>query len=121
MEIGRRYVSADQVRTELHAGGLFFGLVYVQEIHVQSEGKIILTRKIVDGYRPMDGKQELSDINNFERTTVYTTNARGYIIFEVDGVHRTGTFTNDQKELFLIYCWSTKTKESWSEVYRKYA
>ena len=55
VEFNKKYQSGLIANTDLHAGGLFFCIIYRYCLNFFENGKVELTKKLVDAFRPMDG------------------------------------------------------------------
>lgn len=118
IQTNKVYQSELIAHTDLHAGGVFFGIVYSKCLKFESDGQVTLTNKIVDPFRPMD-PSDLTHLENYKATGKYSVNDRGYLICDFKEIFTTftGMFSiyNTDRLIFNIY--DDRLKKIWSEIY----
>ena len=119
VELEAVYQSELMANTDLHAGGLFFCIIYVNCLTFEKNGQVILTQKIIDPFRPMD-PYDVKQIENFKSMGKYYENDRGYLIcdFEDIFVKLTGMFTIKNPDLIVFHAFSKRLDKQWSELYK---
>ncbi|HLP12187.1 MAG TPA: hypothetical protein VK177_09675 [Flavobacteriales bacterium] len=117
MKIENTYTSGPLADTDLHAG-LFFGIIYTKTLSFHTDGKVILTKKVINSFSPMD----IVDIemkNNYKAEGTYFINKDGNLVckFESKFLEMTGTFTDDSQQTLIMHEYNNRIKMSWSAVY----
>lgn len=72
------YLSGYNASTDLHAGGIFFCILYKNSIVFHEGGKVTLTHTDIHPVRPMDDF-DVERIKNHQNEGTYTFNQRGYL------------------------------------------
>ena len=90
LKIKNKYTSGPLASTDLHAGGIFFCTPYVEHIEFLDNGKVELTRSVIEDFRPMNGAEDAESYNSFQLKGNYLINSRGYLTCEFDGWSFTG-------------------------------
>lgn len=119
LELKRRYLSCMDASTDLHAGGLFFCIIYQRCLQFFEHGRVELTNKIVDAFRPMDSA-DVEMMKNFKVTGKYWFNERGYLVCEFPDVSLTytGVATEKNENILPFYIYNSNHKISGSIVYK---
>jgi hypothetical protein len=112
------YVSVPIANTDLHAGGIFFCIVYEKIIRFNKDGSIQLTKRIIDPFRPMDDI-DIELINNYYQKGNYRFNDRDLIIcsFNEIDLELTGVVSSVNCNMLIFHAFDKKISRSWSEVY----
>ncbi len=75
----KEYKSGPKASTDVHAGGIFFCVPYEDKIKFRKDGKVELTKTVIEYYRPMDGQFEVDHINNYRLVGTYSLSKNKYI------------------------------------------
>lgn len=120
IEIDKIYQSEWIANTDLHGGGLFFCIIYANCLTFKKNGQVVLTKKIIDPFRPMDD-YDVKFIENYKCIGKYYQNDRAYIIcdFEDISVIFTGMFTTKYPETIVFNAFDRRLSRQWSEIYKK--
>jgi hypothetical protein len=115
----QKYLSAFIANTELHAGGLFFCIIYQNCLEFNANGRVTLTKIIVDAFRPMDD-QDVSHIKDYRIEGDYFFNERGYLICEFKDLFLkyTGLQTEKNENIIPFHIYDSRLLNRWSEVYQ---
>ena len=81
VELNKKYQSGLIANTDLHAGGLFFCIIYRNCLEFFENGKVELTKKVVDAFRPMD-ENDVSHMEHYKIEGKYSFNERFTIFIE---------------------------------------
>ncbi len=119
IELKRRYLSGMDASTDLQAGGLFFCIIYQRCLQFFEHGKVELTNKIVDAFRPMD-PADVEMLENFKLVGKYWFNERGYLVCEFSDVSLTytGLATEKNADILAFHIYNNSRKSSGSAVYK---
>jgi len=82
------FVTGPSAATELHAGGVFFCVLYRRELTFRSSGEVNLEFKILDDWRPLD--REAQSLESQSCVGKLSPNSRGYIEITFPGMNFTG-------------------------------
>jgi hypothetical protein len=104
--------------TELHAGGLFFCIIYKNCLQFFEDGKVEMTKIIIDAFRPMDDS-DVSHLENYKIIGKYSINDRGYLVCEFEDLFWTFTGLSTEKDSSIIpfNIYDNRLSKNWSEVY----
>jgi hypothetical protein len=118
VEFNKKYLSSLIANAELHAGGLFFCILYQNCLEFFSDGKVELTKKIVDAFRPMD-ESDIKHLENYQITGNYSFNDRGYLVCEFEDLFLefTGIATEKNSTIIPFVIYDNRLSKKWSEVY----
>lgn len=117
--MNKKYQSGLIANTDLHAGGLFFCIIYQNQLEFFENGKVELTKKVVEALRPMD-ENDVKHLQNFKIVGDYSFNDRGYLVCKFEDLF--WTFTGLSSEIdssiiaFNIY--DSRLQNKWGEVYK---
>ena len=117
--MNKKYQSGLIANTDLHAGGLFFCIIYQNQLEFFENGKVELTKKVVEALRPMD-ENDVEHLQNFKIVGDYSFNDRGYLVCKFEDLF--WTFTGLSSEIdssiiaFNIY--DSRLQNKWGEVYK---
>jgi hypothetical protein len=119
LEFEKKYLSSLIANTDLHAGGLFFCILYQNCLQFFENGKVELTKKVVDAFRPMD-QNDIRHLENYKIIGRYSFNDRGYLVCEFKDIFLTFTGLPTEKDLTIIpFCvYDSRLSIKWSEVYK---
>ena len=119
IEFNRKYRSSLIANTELHAGGLFFCIIYQNQLEFFENGKIELTKRVVNPLRPMD-ENDVKHLENYKIIGKYSFNDRGYLIcvFEDLFLTYTGFSTSKNEGVIPFHIYDSRLSKHWSEVFQ---
>ena len=83
------YSTGLMATTDLHAGGLFFCIIYRKVLHFRDNGEVVLCEKLVDPFRPMD-PVDVARIEKYRITGKYFKNGRGNLECQFEGLSMEG-------------------------------
>lgn len=114
----RIYQSQLIANTDLHAGGIFFGIIYRHCLLFTNDGQVIRTKHVIDPFRPMD-PTDVKHLENYQITGTYYLNDRGYLIckFEEIQITLTGMFTEKDPGTLVVHAFDSRLGKQWSEIY----
>ncbi|WNO03521.1 hypothetical protein [Rhodoferax mekongensis] len=115
MELNRPYFSGPLAFTDLHAGGVFFCVVYRECMRFEAMGRVTWWREVVDASRPY-----WEDVGKFEALTIngtYGRNDRGYLVCKFPNMEMTGAECDDATNLIAFYVWHSSQGLSESRVF----
>lgn len=115
--LGKKYVSSPIASTDLHAGGLLFGIVFIRILRFFDNEKVVLTKEVVDPFRPMD-HADVARINEFRTEGTFFENNRNYIECRFSEINQVfiGTSTNHSGKI-VFHCIDQRLARTWGEVY----
>jgi hypothetical protein len=119
IELNKKYLSSLMANTELHAGGLFFCILYQNCLEFFEIGKVVLTKNLVDDFRPMD-ENDIRHLENYKIVGKYSFNDRGYLVCEFEELFLTFTGQATEKDSTIIpfFIYDSRLSKRWSEVYK---
>jgi hypothetical protein len=119
IEINKKYLSSMIANTELHSGGIFFCIIYKNCLQFFENGKVELTKKIIDTFRPMDDN-DVKHLENYKVIGEHSINDRGYLVCEFDNLFWTFTGLPTEKDSSIIpfNIYDSRLSNKWSEVYK---
>lgn len=115
LTFGRPYATGPFARTDLHAGGIFFCVVYRDCIEFSDNGDARRWAEVMDGSRPFDN--EVEEIRNDTETGAWHVNELGYIVCEFKSRTLTGLPCTEAKELIAFNGYRVLDKRSFGVVY----
>ncbi len=118
MKIDKNYQSELIVSTDLHAGGIFFCVIYVNCLSFQENGEVVLTKKVKNALRPMD-PNDVKQIENYKSIGVYHRDQNGYWIcdFPEIFISLTGVPTTDKADVIVFHAFDKRLNKQWGELY----
>lgn len=118
VEVNKKYLSSLVATTDLHAGGLFFCILYQNCLEFFENGKVELSKKVIDAFRPMD-ENDVKHLENYRIIGDYSFSDRGYLICEFEDLFLkfTGLATEKDPTIIPFFIYSRRLSNSWSEVY----
>lgn len=99
--MNKKYQSGLIANTDLHAGGLFFCIIYQNQLEFFENGKVELTKKVVESLRPMDEK-DVKHLQNYKIVGDYLFNDRGYLVCKFEDLFWTFTGLSSEKDSSII-------------------
>lgn len=117
--MNKKYQSGLIANTDLHAGGLFFCIIYQNQLEFFQNGKVELTKKVVEALRPMD-ENDVKHLQNFKIVGDYSFNDRGYLVCKFEDLFWTFTGLSSEKDSSIIAfnIYDSRLQNSWGEVYK---
>lgn len=119
IELNKPYLSTLIANTDLHAGGLFFCIIYQNCLEFFDDGSVVFTKRVVDAFRPMDDT-DIRHIENFKIIGKHYMNDRGYLLCEFQDLFLTftGLATEKDKSMIPFHIYDRRLSNRWSEVYK---
>ena len=120
IELNKKYLTGPIANTELHAGGLFFCIIYQNCLEFLSNGDVIFTKKIMYAFRPMD-ENDVKHLEKYCITGKYYYNERGYLICDFEDllIQYTGLATENNPSIIPFHIYDKRFAGNRSEVYLK--
>lgn len=118
LTLNEKYLTGLTASTDLHAGGLFFCIVFKKCLVFSENGKVRLSNEVFDAFRPMDdGDAESMSGRYFEGRYFY--NDRNYLVCEFERIDLvlTGLSLDRHPDTLAFHAYNKGRKESWSEVF----
>lgn len=118
MKIEKTYKSELIANTDLHAGGVFFCIIYVNCLSFKKNGEVVLTRKVTNALRPMDSA-DINQIENYKSIGMYHEDSNGYLIcdFSEISVTLTGMPTTKSANMIVFHAFDKRLNKQWGELY----
>ena len=118
IELNKKYISELIADTDLHAGGIFFCIIYRKCLVFLDNGEVQLSKELVDPFRPMDD-EDVMRIKNYNHKGRYCLNNRQYLEchFEEIGLNLTGLPTKKDPAIIPFRTYNKRFGSSWSEVF----
>lgn len=119
IELNKKYQSGLIANTHLHAGGLFFCIIYQNCLEFFHDGKVELTKKVIDAFRPMD-ENDVRHLENYKITGKYHLNDRGYLICDFEDLfwRFTGLPTEKDNSTIPFHVYDSRLTNQWSIVFK---
>ncbi|UTN02834.1 hypothetical protein L0669_16025 [Flavobacterium bizetiae] len=119
IEMNKKYQSGLIANTDLHAGGLFFCIIYQNQLVFFENGKVELTKKVVEALRPMD-ENDVKHLQNFKIVGDYLFNDRGYLVCKFEDLFWTFTGLSSEKDSSIIVfnIYDSRLQNRRGEVYK---
>ena len=119
IEINKKYQSGLIANTDLHAGGLFFCIIYQNQLEFFENGKVELTKKVVEALRPMD-ENDVEHLQNYKIVGDYSFNDRGYLVGKFEDLFWTFTGLSSEKDSSIIpfHIYDSRLQNRRGEVYK---
>ncbi len=108
IQLGQKYCSGPIASTDLHAGGIFFCIIYHQVLKFLPQGVVTLTNEILDELRPMDD-YDVKQIVNSKQVGRFSINDRGYIYCEFEEFTLTGSFSTLHPTMLAFHRYNKNT------------
>ena len=117
IELNKKYLSGLKAHTDLHAGGLFFCIIYQNCLEFFESGEVAFTKKLIDAFKPMDA-HDVSAIENYNMIGEYFFNDKGYLECKFEFLELTGLPTEKDQSIIPFHAYDSRWPNSWSEVYK---
>ena len=105
IQFERAYKSGPKASTDIHAGGIFFCVLYEEIIKFWKNGRVELTKKVIENFRPMDGQSEMDEIDNFKLIGTYKLSDRAYIECNFEDFSMIGLPLEINKDILTFHCY----------------
>ena len=115
LTLDKTYQTGPLAQTDLHAGGVFFCVVYKECLQFGRDSQVRRWCEVIDDSRPFD--QEAKEIKALNELGSYHINARGYVTCEFDSLSLTGLPCRDAPDLLPFNAFHKASKCSYSLVY----
>jgi hypothetical protein len=113
--LDKPYQTGPMAWTDLHAGGVFFCVVYRECLQFGSNAHVRRWREVIDDSRPFhDEAQELRALNELGS---YRLNDRGYLTCEFESLCLTGSPCRHAPALLPFNAFHKTSKRTYSLVY----
>jgi len=118
IKLNETYQTGLLANNDLHAGGVFFSIIYVNCLTFLEDGKVVLSKKVIDAFRPMD-PQDLKFLENYRFVGNYYENERGYLVCNFEDIFTTftGLPTIDNPDVLTFQASDKRLLKQWGEVY----
>jgi hypothetical protein len=119
IEFNIKYLSSLIANTDLHAGGIFFCILYQNCLEFFENGRVELSKKVIDAFRPMD-ENDIIHLENYKIVGSYSFSDRGYLVCEFEDLFLTFTGLATEKDSTIIpfFVYDNRFSNKWSEVYK---
>jgi hypothetical protein len=116
--LNRKYLTGLTADTDLHAGGIFFCIIYRKCLLFLENGEVQLSNELVDAFRPMDNT-DVTLIQNYHHKGRYFLNDRQYVEchFEEINLFLTGLPTKTNPAIVAFHAYNKRFQSQWSEVF----
>ncbi len=118
IQFEKEYKSSPRASTDLHAGGIFFCVPYEEIIKFWEDGRVELTRKVIENFRPMDGQSEIDKINNFKLAGYYELSDREYIKCKFEGFWMIGLPLEVNSDILTFHCYHEINGSQFGDAFR---
>lgn len=117
MKTDQKYLSERIVDTDVHAGGLFFCVIYQNCLEFRADGKVLLTKQLVNAFRPMD-PADIKRLENYRVTGQYSVNERGYLVCDFGEIFLQYTgMEMESGKLIPFHVFDRRLSKQWGEIY----
>lgn len=111
----RTYRTGPQATTELHAGGIFFHVLYEECLQFRADGQVRHWFEVMDGSCPLDDEaQQMSEV---DETGTCAINQRGYLTCKLADFSYTGKPFGGRPGLLAFNVYNHASQHSFSCVY----
>lgn len=111
------YRTGPLAQTDLHAGGVFFCVVYRECLRFSPGGRVRRWCEVLDDTRPLDDEPE--QLRATDAVGSYRLNDRGYLSCVFPDLELTGLPCEQSPELLAFYVWRPQVGVSFSLVYTR--
>lgn len=116
VELNARYATGPMARTDLHAGGIFFCVVYCECLMFAPDGRVRRWCEVIDESRPFDNEHKALEATNIVGN--YRLNSHGYLECRFVDLELTGLPCERDRRLLAFYGWRPEYGTHFSIVYR---
>jgi hypothetical protein len=115
LTIDRPYRTGPMALTDLHAGGVFFCIVYAECLQFSADAKVRRWREVIDASRPFDNEEK--EMREFNEVGSFQINGRGYLTCQFPSLLLTGLPCRDADGLLAFNAWYKSSQQSTGLVY----
>ena len=108
LKIGVPYYTGPLAWTDLHAGGLFFCVIYRECLEFSTRGRVRRWCEVIDDSRSLDDEAEVLRATNVVGS--YRLNERGYLSCVFPDLELTGLPCDRMPEMLVFNAWRTKAQ-----------
>lgn len=121
LTLNERYSTGPAAITDLHAGGVFFAIIYKKVLVFSDDGVVVISRELIDPFRPIDD-QDVKTLENYHFTGRYFLNDRQYLEchFEEISLVLTGLPLEKKPGLLAFHACDKRSQRQWGEVFVLY-
>jgi hypothetical protein len=118
IELNKKYFSVLIADTDLHAGGVFFCILYRKCLLFLDNGEVQLSKELVDPFKPGD-EQDVRRIKDYQAKGRYIRNHRQYLECHFDEINLilTGLPTVKNPAIIAFHAYNSRLSRQWSEVF----
>jgi len=118
IRIGREYKTGLAASTDLHAGGIFFCIIYEQVIKFTDASSVEMYYKVINPLSPMDD-YDVEQLSNYFQKGSWSYNNQGYLYCQFPDIsyELTGRTTGDDEKIIAFQSYNKNSKVSSSVVY----
>jgi hypothetical protein len=118
IELNRKYLSGLTADTDLHAGGIFFCIIYRKCLLFLENGEVQLSNELEDAFRPMDDT-DVRLIQDYHYKGRYFLNNKQNLEchFEEISLTLTGQPTEKNPAIIAFHAYNKRLHSQWSEVF----
>lgn len=117
LQLGKEYLSGPQAMTDLHAGGIFFCVPYLECVIFRENAIVEITRRVIERFRPMDGQTEIDHINNKQLIGKYSISDRNYLVCTFENLYMIGLPLIENPQMLAFNCCQKRGNNQFSMVY----
>ena len=111
------YRCGPQATTDLHAGGVFFCVVYAELLEFRRNGTVRRRCEVAEGARPLDDDDD--DLRRVNESGSYRVNSRGYLEVSLPDRDLTGLLWPSAPELLAFHVYRPSSGVQFGQVYRR--
>jgi hypothetical protein len=118
LRLEKEYKTGLLASTDLHAGGIFFAIIYKKVLRFKNATEVSLYNEIINPLSPMDN-QDVHQLEMNRQEGTYSFNERGYLAcsFPKMKIELTGRITGDNKEILVFHQFDRHLSRSSSIVF----
>jgi len=102
------YRTGPMASTDLHAGGVFFCVVYRECLEFEAGGRVRWWRELLDTSMPYNN--DLDEFRSFSTDGSYGLNNRNYLVCKFPNLELTGLPCKDAPALLAFHVWYPSSK-----------
>tara|TARA_B100000683_G_C12474576_1_gene549015 strand:+ start:937 stop:1317 length:381 start_codon:yes stop_codon:yes gene_type:complete len=104
IQFEKEYKSSPKAWTDIHAGGLFFCVPYEEIVKFHKGGKVEITKRVIENFRPCWGQRQIDKINNFKLIGTYKLSGREYVECTFEGLSMIGLPLEINYNIIAFHC-----------------
>lgn len=117
LTLSAEYASAPLATTDLHAGGIFFCVLYEEVLVFRPNNIVELSVRVIDNWRPFDDEQE--NLTSMSANGVYGLDGNGFLECDFPNVSFTGLPCKIRSDWLAFHVFDRVTARSKSRVYAR--